>query len=130
MKIKIEKNIPCDCGECFESTVIFLVNDKKYSAFGDHIDCAEGIEIDADISHIGDTSWEEKFEKNKDRKKCLIKTGNWSYEGYGQIVSINPVIADFGDMKLELGEFTHDNRVIGEFIYEKIARLDVFINKS
>ena len=79
MKIKIEKIIPCDCGQCFESTVIFLVNGKKYSAFGNPIDCAEGIEINADISHMGDTAWEERFEKNKDRKKCLIKNCDLSY---------------------------------------------------
>lgn len=130
MKVKIEKIIPCDCGECFESTVIFTVNEQKYSAFGDHIDCREGTEINADISHIGDTPWEERFSRNQERKQCLIKTGEWSYDGYGKIISINPVIADFGNINLDLGKFTHDNRVIGEFVYEKIIRLDIFINRS
>lgn len=131
MKIKIENIIPCNCGykKCPEVTVYFSINGNIYSAFGMHINIDKGNFVDADVLHLeGDITWEERFQKNKEKKKCLIKTGErWSYDGYGQIISINPIIADFGDIKLELGNFAHDPRVIGEYIFEKIERLNVLL---
>lgn len=70
--------------------------------------------------------WEMIFSENKEQKTCLEKgPEQCSYYAYGIIKSLNPIIADFGDIKLELGEWTHDNRVIGEFIYWKIERLEI-----
>ncbi len=70
--------------------------------------------------------WETVFSENKTKKKTIEHEGiECSYSAYGQILSINPVKVDFGDIILELGEWTHDNNVIGEFIFWKIDRLDV-----
>jgi len=132
MKIKIENIIPCSCvyKGCSEVTVYFSINGNIYSAFGIDINVDKGMFVDADVSHLkGNVTWEERFQKNNEKKKCLMKTGEGSYDGYGQIISINPVIADFGDIKLDIGNFTHDSRVIHEFIYEKVSRLDICIEK-
>lgn len=76
-------------------------------------------------------TWEQMFSGNPDKKKMLVRTGDWSYEAYGQIISIKPVVADFGIIVLELGDFTNDERCIGEWIVEKIDRLDLtFRTKS
>jgi hypothetical protein len=68
------------------------------------------------------------FSENKDNTKDLIIKSNstWSYSAYGQIVSINPVIVDCGIAKLDLGCFSKDNRLIGEYIFFDIARLDIY----
>ena len=75
--------------------------------------------------------WEAIFSKN-DAKKKTIESSNkeCSYSAYGQILSVNPVSVDFGDIKLRLGEWTNDERVVGEFIYWKINRLDVMEVKN
>lgn len=71
-------------------------------------------------------SWEVIFSENKNHSKTLEKEKNeCSYLAYGQILSINPVTVDFGDIIMENGPSTNDDRVIGEFIYSKIDRLDV-----
>ena len=70
-------------------------------------------------------SWELMFGGNPNQEKKLVRTGDWSYEAYGQIISINPVFADFGLFTLELGNFTNDDRCVGEWIVEKIDRLEL-----
>jgi hypothetical protein len=70
-------------------------------------------------------SWDAMFQGNPDKETKLIRTGDWSYEAYGKIISINPVVADFGLFKLEVGYITNDTRCVGEWIFEKIERLDL-----
>lgn len=65
------------------------------------------------------------FSGNPKHEKKLVRIGDWSYEAYGQITSINPVVADFGLLSLELGELTNDPRCLGEWIVEKIDRLEL-----
>jgi hypothetical protein len=89
----------------------------------------KNIEVEISCLELGDLCWEDIFNGNKDKQKKLVKSNrDWSYEGYGQIISINPIVVDFGDLELELGEWTHDERVVGEYIYWKIDRLDLFHN--
>ena len=69
--------------------------------------------------------WEVTFSKNKEEKLELVQSNETTaYDAYGKIISINPVIADFGDLKLNIGNWTNDDKVIGEFIYWKIHRLE------
>ena len=67
------------------------------------------------------------FTENKEIELRIEKSKNseWSYYGYGKIKSVDPVTADFGDIQLELGNWTNDPKVIGEYIYWAIARLDI-----
>ncbi len=70
--------------------------------------------------------WETIFSENKTKKQTLETQNEFcSYEAYGNIISINPIVADFGDIKMDIGDWTHDQKVIGEFIYFKIDRLDI-----
>ena len=48
-----------------------------------------------------------------------------NYYCYGKIIGVNPVIADCGDMLFDLGELSHDERVVGEYVYFVIERLDI-----
>ena len=86
--------------------------------------------IDHDSPEIGyltmeGGTWEERFSGNPSKLKKLVSTGGWSYDGYGQIVSIRPVIADFGLIKLDIGDFTNDERCVGAWIRERIERLEL-----
>ena len=69
--------------------------------------------------------WERTFGGNPERVKRLVRTGDWSYEGYGQVVSIRPVVVDFGVLRLEVGDWTNDSRCVGEYVFVPIARLDL-----
>lgn len=70
-------------------------------------------------------SWEDMFSGNPDHDKRLKHIEGWKYEGYGEIVSVDPTIVDFGTLRLEAGPITHDQRCIGEHIMVIIDRLDL-----
>ncbi|MBK1790622.1 hypothetical protein [Persicirhabdus sediminis] len=107
----------------------FKLNGKEYGAMDDfsgfdpaHVDQQSP---EFDILCLTDQSWEDMFSGNPDKKKELVKTGDWSYDGYGQITSVSPVVADFGDFTFEIGDITSDERCVGEFIHIVIDRLDL-----
>ncbi|SEQ08438.1 hypothetical protein [Flavobacterium urocaniciphilum] len=75
--------------------------------------------------------WSVIFSENKQNLKSLIPENRLcSYLAYGQIKSINPTIVDFGDIVMEINLPTNDEKVIGEYIYWKIDRLDILNIKS
>ena len=110
----------------------FKLNGKEYGAmdgfsgeFPTHPVLLAQQSPEFDILCLTEQSWEDMFNGNPDRKKELLKTGDWSYVGYGQITSVAPVVADFGDFTFEIGDFTTDQRCVGEFIYVIVDRLDL-----
>lgn len=112
----------------YEGTVHFEINGNDYKAFfyGEEYEPGQNVEIEFD--HLeSPLEWDVIFNENKDKELRIEKAENseWSYYGYGRIISINPVTADFGDIKLELGDWTNDPKVVGEYIYWKIDRLDI-----
>ncbi len=107
----------------------FKLNGKEYGAMDDfsgfdttHVDKQSP---EFDILCLTEQSWDEIFRGNSDKKKELVKTGDWTYDGYGQIISVVPLVADFGDFTFEIGDFTTDQRCVGEFIHIVIDRLDL-----
>jgi hypothetical protein len=80
-----------------------------------------------ELSQFGEElDWNSIFTQNIAKEKRLKKTANkCEYIGYGQIESINPIIVNFGDINLDIGNWTSDERIIGEFIFWKIPRLDI-----
>lgn len=104
-------------------------SEKVYKAFShqDGFGFTVGEKVEVEFSSLDDDlKWDQIFQGNKEKKKALVAiNNNWEYEAYGQIIKINPIIADFGDIELELGNWTHDEKVIGEYIYWKIERLDI-----
>lgn len=99
--------------------------------WGDIFKKDEDVEIEFDTLDYR-ISWEAIFSENKEQKLFLEPASEkCAYYAYGKILRISPIIADFGDIKLSIGDWTHDERVIGEYIYWKIDRLDVKrINKK
>ncbi len=131
MKVNIEKvdwHLP---KEINEGTITFSIDGKKYRAFSALYDYPVGSIVDVEFSFFEKSFiWEEIFQGNPHKKRELVSTGEWSYEAFGQIISINPVQADFGPIILNLGVMTHDERVIGEYILLKISQLIIFPKKT
>ncbi|WP_276497552.1 hypothetical protein [Pontibacter litorisediminis] len=111
-----------------EGTVTVKAKDGcPISAFTYGEEFIKGEVINVEFDSINeDLDWNILFGENKNEEKKLVKsTNDWEYEGYGQIKSIEPVVIDFGDIELETGNWTSDKKVVGEFIYWKINRLDI-----
>ena len=108
---------------------VFSFNGKTYQAMDDFSAFAsERIDFNApefSILCLSDQSWESMFQGNPESKRELIQRRGWSYDGYGQVASIRPVVVDFGDFTFEVGDFTTDQRCIGEFVHVIIDRLDL-----
>lgn len=127
MKLKIFKS------EGYGLQAEVEVDGQRLGVMDDFSAMPAGVDLDyenPEFSHLGSDShtWEQMFGGNADHRKELVRTGDWSYDAYGQIVSIAPVVADFGLFRLTLGDFTHDERCVGEWILEKIQRLDMTLN--
>ena len=71
-------------------------------------------------------TWEEIFSGNPHRLKTLKQARGWRYEGYGEVIGVNPMRIDFGILTLQAGPHTHDERCVGEFVRLWIDRLDLY----
>jgi hypothetical protein len=129
MKVRIVK---CDWFlgyEPNEGTVFFETESGKIlEAYSYDSDFIPGEICEVDIFHLSDPNvgWEVIFKENPEKVNALVKANNdWDYYGYGRIVSINPIIIDFGSISLDAGNWSQDDQIIGEYIYWKIDRLDI-----
>ncbi|NJB84311.1 hypothetical protein GGR26_000056 [Lewinella marina] len=112
----------------YEGTVQFEINGNDYKAFFYGEEYKPGQNAEVELDHLeSPLEWDVIFTENKESELRITKTQNseWSYYGYGKIKSIEPLVADFGDIQLELGNWTNDPKVIGEYIYWAIDRLDI-----
>jgi len=67
----------------------------------------------------------ETIGENARRRKALEPAGNWAYIGLGQVVSLMPVVIDFGLMRMEDAGWTTDESLIGKFVRIHIDRLEI-----
>lgn len=107
--------------------VSFEINMKEYKAFFWGEKFTIGEEVSVELSHLNyPLDWEIIFNENTNQNIHLEKTSNDAeYIGYGIIKSINPIMVSFGDISLDVGSWTNDEKVIGQYIYWKIDRLDI-----
>ncbi len=106
---------------------VTTISGRLVSAYfwGDNFQRDEEVEIEFDALDYP-VSWEATFSENKEQKLLLEPAPEkCAYYAYGKILALNPIMANFGDIKLSIGDWTHDERVIGEYIYWKIDRLDI-----
>jgi hypothetical protein len=120
--------VKIDLTDLYEGTLILKTQtNKEVTAFfwGQTFESNKTYKIKFDCIEYS-LKWETIFYENKTQKQTLESQNEFcSYLAYGKIISINPVIVDFGDIKMEIGDWTHDDKVVGEFIYFKIDRLDI-----
>ena len=70
-------------------------------------------------------SWDQAVQGNRARKKRLEPVRGWSYAGYGQVVSVMPVVIDFGLMSMEDPNWTTDESLVGCYVKVAIDRLEI-----
>lgn len=114
--------------ENFEGTVCFIgKNGGIIHAFSHGIEFKIGKNIDFELDSISaELEWNVIFSENFQKEIKVEWKGGWEYEAYGKILSINPVIIDFGEFELNTRDWSNDERVIGKYVYWKIERLDIF----
>ncbi|PJI09387.1 hypothetical protein [Clostridium pasteurianum] len=116
--------------EANEAIVSFKVSNKVYQAFGCPVDFEVGNSYKVEFGFIegADVQWDAMFNENKDKIKDLIikPSSTWSYSAYGQVLSVNPVIVDCGIGEFDIGYLSRDERLIGEYIFFDISRLDIY----
>lgn len=114
--------------ENYEGTVTFrgkkggLINVFSY---GTEFKVGKKTKLELD-SISAKLDWDTIFSKNQDKELKLIQKSDWEYEGYGKILDINPIVIDFGEFELNTGNWTNDQKIIGEFVYWEIERLDIY----
>lgn len=115
--------------ETREADVCFEVGKNRYWAFCHPCGFTEGEEryVGFDFVDCEDITWETMFSYNRDEEQKMVPVANdrTSYCCYGKVIGVNPVIVDCGDLRLDCGALTHDDRVIGSYVYFVISRLDV-----
>ncbi|MEM6720165.1 MAG: hypothetical protein AAF611_12645 [Bacteroidota bacterium] len=111
----------------FEGTVSFRgKNGGIIQAFSYGVELKERQQIALDLNALyADLEWEIIFSENRDKEIKIERKGDWEYEAYGIIRTINPVMIDFGEFELDTGNWTNDEKVIGSYVYWKIDRLDI-----
>jgi hypothetical protein len=117
-----------------DARVQFDLNGLLYWAFCSPCDFKEHEVANIRLDFLSDEITEDEFwNGNPGEKKILVPNSRhpiWSYDAYGQIKSINPVVVDCGDIILRwgysiLGDPISDVSVVGKYIYFRISRLDI-----
>lgn len=63
--------------------------------------------------------------ENPGGKKFLDPIHQWTYVGYGQMVSLMPVVIDFGLVQMEDAHWVTDESLIGQYVAVPIDRLEI-----
>ena len=92
--------------DLYVGTITFSIKESQYEAFFYGEEFVKDEIVDVSFEQLEyPLDWEIIFNKNIKSEKRIEKVSNsdWSYYAYGKIIQINPVIADFGDISLEIG---------------------------
>ncbi len=63
--------------------------------------------------------------ENRSNKKYLDPVQQWTYVGYGQVVSIMPVVVDFGLVQMADSNWVTDESFVGRYVAVPIDRLEI-----
>ena len=70
-------------------------------------------------------SWADAIAANTGRRQRLDHLRDWSYTGYGRVVSVMPVVIDFGLLKMEDANWSGQEQLIGRYVRVAIDRLEI-----
>lgn len=91
-----------------------------------------GHKLEVGVNNIGfhlfekNISTDDYLSKNKFNERKLVHKSGFMYEGFGEIVSIKPLIIDFGSLVAESDKNFNDVGLVGAFVYTEILRIDVY----
>jgi hypothetical protein len=89
--------------------------------------CPAGVVEDARFNYVTNEAfaWADAIAGNKGCRKRLDPVRGWSYAGLGQVVSVMPVVIDFGLLEMEDANWTTDGGLIGKYVSVAIDRLEI-----
>ena len=89
--------------------------------------CEPGLLEEVRFSYMADepVAWERATRANPGKKRVLSPVRRWSYMGYGRVVSVAPVVIDFGLLRMEDANWTTDESLIGRFVRVPVDRLEI-----
>jgi hypothetical protein len=119
--------------EAREADVLFEVGLNRYHAYSHPCDFEPGETCLALLDCLEqDLSVDAMLSGNPEHAMMLAprNDGPWAYDGYGSISALRPVVVACGDLRVELGDWFRDERLIGEPIYFVARRLNVFRSGS
>ena len=110
-----------------EAEILFEIDGKQFWAFCHPCDFIEGEIVNVKLSFIEEEISDIAFWNiNKEKGKKIVPSGNrCSYQCYGQIKQIHPLIIDCGSLVLSFGDWIDDIKAIGYYVYFVISRLDI-----
>jgi hypothetical protein len=114
--------------EAREAEVRARVNERLLTAFSHPCRLAEGGTFAVTFDCIErEQSVEEMLRGNpqNDQRLEAFSENSWSYDAYGRITEISPLVVDCGAIELELGYHFRDASLVGHSICVGILRLSI-----
>jgi hypothetical protein len=89
--------------------------------------CPPGLLENVRFSYVTDlnASWADSVRANPGARKRLERVRGWSYLGGGQVVSVMPVVIDFGLLQMPDPRWSTDESLIGRHVEVHIDRLEL-----
>ncbi|MEI7836913.1 MAG: hypothetical protein WCK05_10955 [Planctomycetota bacterium] len=90
--------------------------------------CRPGVLENVCLTYVTDVgaSWGDSIRDNPTGRKQLEAIRHWSYLGSGRIVSLMPVMIDFGLVAMPDPRWSTDDSLIGRDVQVTIDRLDLW----
>ena len=70
-------------------------------------------------------SWAQATRGNPSHRLQVDPVRGWTYVGFGRVVSVGPVVVDFGLLTMEDANWTTDESLIGRYVRIPIDRLEI-----
>lgn len=103
------------------------IGDKKLMVFLDFIESNIAVNdvLEVDLFDQGEEYIEiqDLISQNKNKEKHLQNIINTTYYAYGEIISVDPVVCDVGDLIIDVPTDSSDTSLIGKFIGFAIQNL-------
>ena len=89
--------------------------------------CGPGELTSVKFSYVspGGFTWDQAASGNPGERRSLDRVEGWSYVGYGRIISVMPVVIDFGLLAMEDPNWSSDEGLVGRYVCIPIDRLDI-----
>lgn len=69
--------------------------------------------------------WNEAVLNNRYKKISFDHVDGWSYYGFGRVLSVMPVVMDFGLFSLSDPEWSTDSGLVGLYVAVPVSRLEI-----
>ena len=92
--------------------------------------CAPGVLENVRFSYpsLEGFQWPQAVKDNPSNRVRLEHVRGWSYVGFGRVLSIMPVVIDFGMIQLEDPNWSDDESLEGKYVKVMIDRLDLGVD--